>query len=335
MKETFQNKNILITGGTGSVGSNLAKSLLKYEPRAVRIFDNDEESLFYLQEELGHEKTRFLLGDIRDINRLKMAVEDIDIIFHAAALKHVPLCEYNPFEAVKTNVIGTQNVIEAALAANVHKVVNLSTDKAMHPINTMGATKLLAERLVSAANYYTGKSRTIFSSVRFGNVIGSSGSILPLFKKQIKERKMVTITDPEMTRYTMSMPEAIYLCLKTVKIMHGGETFIFKMPAYKVGDLAEVLIEELSPKYGFRPEDIKIEYIGPRGWEKCNEALMTDEEKEIAIETKDMFVILPRITNQLQIKTAQKTRAKKIIEEKPRVLTKEEVKNLLYREKLI
>jgi len=185
--DLFKNKKILITGGTGSIGQEIVREVLKHEPAVVRILDIDETKQFELQQEYeDYENIRFLLGDIRDKERLYRAIEDIDIVFHTAALKHVQACEYNPFEAVKTNVIGTQNLIDVAIDEEVEKVIFTSSDKAVNPTNVMGATKLLAERLITSANYYKGARKTVFSSVRFGNVLGSRGSVIPLFKNQIE-----------------------------------------------------------------------------------------------------------------------------------------------------
>jgi len=286
----FSNKNILVTGGTGSIGSGIVRKLLQYGPKVIRIFSNDEDSLFYLREELqDYTHLRFLVGDVRDKERLAMAAKSIDFIFHAAALKHVPLCEYNPFEAVKTNVLGTQNVIDVAMEEKVEKVITISTDKAVNPINVMGATKLLAERLTTAADYYVEK--TAFSCVRFGNVLDSRGSALPLFEEQIKKGGPVTITNPDMTRFVMTIPRAVELVLKAMEVAKGGEIFIFKMPALRVGDLAEAMIEELAPRYGYEPGKIKVKIIGKRLREKDDEELMTEEEAKNAYETEDMFII--------------------------------------------
>jgi FlaA1/EpsC-like NDP-sugar epimerase len=187
MEKLFRNKNVLITGGAGSVGRELAREILEYHPKVLRIFDIDETRRFELQQEFGElENVRFLLGDVRDRARLRYAIENIDIVFHAAALKHVEACEYNPFEAIKTNVLGTQNVIDVAIEEEVSKVIFTSSDKAVNPTNVMGTTKLMCERLMTAANYYRGLRKIAFSSVRFGNVVGSSGSVTPLFKTQIQ-----------------------------------------------------------------------------------------------------------------------------------------------------
>ena len=289
----YKNKTILVTGGAGSIGSEIVKNLLKYGPESVRVFDNNETGLFDLDQNLQSQKVRLLTGDVRDRRRLKRAMEAVDIVFHAAALKHVPLCEYNPFEAVQTNVIGTQNVIDACLEAGVSKMINISTDKAVNPSNVMGATKLLTERLVNATHYYKGKSKTLFSSVRFGNVLNSRGSVVPLFQQQIKKGGPVTVTNPDMIRFVMSIPKATDLVLKAGEITKGGEIFILKMPAVRLGDFAEAMIEELAPRVGFAPKDIKIKIIGERNGEKFCEELIAKNEFKNSTEVEDMFVVLP------------------------------------------
>ena len=291
LREFYKDKTILVTGGAGSIGSEIVRKILEFDPKAVRILDNNETRLFELEQELQSEKIRTFVGDVRDKERLKRAVESVDIIFHAAALKHVPLCEYNPFEAVKTNVTGTQNLIEVAMDEEVEKFITISTDKAVNPVNVMGATKLLAERLTISANFYKGKRRTAFSCVRFGNVLYSRGSVLPLFEKQIK-KGFITLTDSEMTRFIMKMSQAVELILKATKMAKGGEIFILKMPAVKIKDLAEVMIKELAPKYGYKPEEIKIKITGRRAGERLYEELMTEDEAENAYEDEEMFVVL-------------------------------------------
>ncbi len=293
----LRNKKILITGGTGSLGRELVRKVLQYNPEVVRIFDVDETEQFDLQHELKEHKDRirFLLGDVRDKERLKRATENIDIIFHTAALKHVEACEYNPFEAVKTNILGMQNVIDVAIDNNVSKTIFTSSDKAVNPSNTMGATKLLAEKLMTSANYYKGARNCIFFSVRFGNVMGSRGSVIPLFKQQIKSGGPVTITDPTMTRFMMSMSQAIDLVFKSTEIAQGGEVFIFKMPVVNISDLAGVLIEEMAPKYGYGHDDIRLEIIGTKPGEKMYEELMTEDEAARSLEREDMYIIIPEI----------------------------------------
>ncbi|MCL2116405.1 MAG: polysaccharide biosynthesis protein, partial [Methanobrevibacter sp.] len=247
MESFYKGKKILVTGGSGSIGSEIVEKLVSLPVDSIRVFDNNETALFDLETDLNSPKIRTLIGDIRDLERLNRAFEDIDIVFHAAALKHVPLCEFNPFDAVKTNVVGTQNVLDAAINCDVAKVILVSTDKAVNPINVMGATKLLAERLILSANSYAGNKRTIFSCVRFGNVLNSRGSVIPLFKKQIKNGGPVTITDPDMTRFIMHISDAADLILKSGQKAIGGEIFILKMSAVKITDLANAMINILAP----------------------------------------------------------------------------------------
>lgn len=291
LENTYSGKRILVTGGTGSIGAEIVGQLLEFHPAVVRVFSRNEHNQYMAQQRwAGHKNLRFLIGDVRDKERLNRACEDIDIVFHAAALKHVPACEYNPFEAVKTNVLGTQSLIEVALDNEVDKVISINTDKSVSPINTMGATKLLAEKLIIAANLYKGSHRTRFASVRFGNVIGSAGSVLPLFLEQIKKGGPVTITHPEMERFIMTVPQAVRLTLMAGAEAVGGEVFILKMPAVKITDLAEVLIEMIAPD---RDGKIPIEIIGRRAGEKTYEELLTPDESAYTEERDDMFVLRP------------------------------------------
>lgn len=287
----YTKKNILVTGGAGSIGSDIVKSLLSFNPRTIRVLDNNETALFYLGKELHSDKVRLLLGDIRDKSRLSKAVENVDIVFHAAALKHVPVCEKNPFEAVQTNVIGTQNLLETALAANVEKVIGISTDKAVNPISVMGASKLLVERLFLSAGEMRGGKKTVFTCVRFGNVMESRGSAVPIFKEQIAHGGPVTITTKEMTRFTMRIRDAVYLILQAGLEARGQEIFILKMPAIKITDLAEVMIESLAPKYGYHKKDIKVKYIGAGYQEKLNEELIASYEMPYLRKNKYMYVL--------------------------------------------
>lgn len=288
----FTNKNILITGGTGSIGQALTRKILEYNPKIVRIFDINESERFNFRNEMKEHisKLRFLIGDVRDRERLNHACENIDIILHLAAMKHVEASEYNSYEAVKTNVIGTQNVIDAAINNNVSKVIFTSSDKAVNPSGVMGTTKLLAEKLITAANYSKGSSKCLFSTVRFGNVMGSSGSVIPLFKKQIKENNLVTITSRDMTRFMMTLLQAVELIVESTEIAQGGEIFIFKMPTINICELAE----SLFPNDRF----ITIKTIGIIPGEKLYEELMTNDESQNALERKGMYILLPQISNE-------------------------------------
>ena len=322
----FKDKTILVTGAAGSIGSEIAARALGLNPRIVRLLDNNETGLFDLEKILQSDKLRLLIGDVRDKERLRMAIEGADIVFHAAALKHVPLCEYNPFEAVKTNVLGTQNVIEAAMEGEVEKLITISTDKAVNPVNVMGATKLLAERLTTSANYYKGVRKTAFSCVRFGNVLDSRGSVVPLFREQIRRGGPVMITDPDMTRFVMSIPRAVDLVLRATEIAQGGEIFIFKMPALRIGDLAEAMIEELAPQYGYDPKAIRLEISGKRAGEKIYEELLTADEAINASETEDMFIITPAAKNQENKRISAKEYRS---DQDGILLAKEEIKEIL------
>ncbi|TCT14022.1 polysaccharide biosynthesis protein [Natranaerovirga pectinivora] len=322
----FNHKNILIIGGTGTIGQAMVKQLIKYQPKVIRILSRDEYKQFNMQQELKEKKNiRFLLGDVRDKERIDRAMNDIDIVFHLAALKHVPACEYDPFEAVKTNVIGVQNVIECAIKNRVERVIYSSSDKAVSPTNTMGATKLLAERLISAADYSKGDNIPIFASVRFGNVIGSRGSVIPLWKKQIIEHRQIEITNPNMTRFMMTIDEAVNLTLKACELAKGGETFVLKMPVIKLGDLAEVVVETLSRELGLNDENVNIKEVGLRTGEKMYEELMTEDESNYAIEYEDMFAIQPlyknvEIRNKLLVSYSSR---------KQTILKKEEIKKII------
>ena len=288
MKDFYQDKNLLITGGAGSVGQALCEKLLEYNPKTIALFDINENGLFNLRQKYGKkfgDTIRFLLGDIKNLDRLQYAFKGIDIVIHAASYKHVLECEYNPLDAVETNINGTTNVIQAAINQSVKKVIFTSSDKAANPSNTMGTTKLLAEKLIIAANDY-GARTTIFSCCRFGNVVGTSGSVIPLFEKQILEDGVITITDPAMTRFMITQDTAIDLVLKAGVLSEGGEVFIFKMPVVRVGDLADVMIR----KYGKAKKMI----IGKKPGEKMYEEIMTEEEMSRAVEGHDMYVILPQ-----------------------------------------
>ena len=338
LENVFRNKKILVTGGTGCIGSEIARRLLAYKPNVVRIFSNDEDSTFRTIQELGgHSNVRFLVGDIRDKERLSLAMEDIDIVYHAAALKHVPLCEYNPFEAIKTNVLGTQNVIDTAFSNDVDRVINISTDKAVNPINTMGTTKLLAEKLMIDANEGKGLKKTIFSCVRFGNVLFSRGSVIPLFEEQIKQKKPITITDPDMTRFVMSISSTIDLVFKATIMAKGGEVFILKMPVVKLGDLVDVIIEKYSEKYDYKKKDIKKKIVGPRAGEKIFEELMTETEAKMAFETEEMLIIPPQLEipniefEVSDYQNAKYSKLKQYISKDVEPLSKEKIGKLLFK----
>ncbi len=292
MKVFYKNKKILITGAAGTVGRELVKQLCLFEPAEIRLIDNNESELFSLLEEFKNKKVFCFLCDIRDKEKIEEHAHGVDIIIHAAAFKHVILCEYNPFDAVQTNIIGVENIIRVGKACGVRHVLFTSSDKAVNPTSVMGTSKLMGERLITAANALK-NSHTIFSSTRFGNVIGSRGSVVPLFMKQIRQGGPVTLTDRRMTRFIMTIEEAARLVLKSVTISRGGEVFVTKMPVVKISDLAEVMIEILAPRYNHKSTSIEIEEIGAKPGEKMYEDLVSDEEIHRSLELGDMFVVTP------------------------------------------
>lgn len=290
-------KRLLITGSAGTIGTELIDQLVamgENGPSEVIGIDSNESELFFQdQAHRSNDRVRFWLCNLRDLTTLTQLFDGIDIVIHTAALKHVVMCEKSPMEAVQTNINGVQNVIQAAMANDVEKVIFTSSDKAVNPTNVMGTSKLMGERLVTAANIQSRSSRTVFSSTRFGNVLGSNGSVFPIFKRQIEAGSPVTITDNEMTRFVMSQYEAAQLVLNSCEIAKGSEVFITKMPIIRIADLAEVMIEALAGKYGHKPSDIPIEVIGVKPGEKLYEELMTDEETRRAIELTQFFCVQP------------------------------------------
>ena len=281
----FDGKKILITGGTGSLGQALTQRLLESKVDNIRIFSRNEQKQVEMESKFNDDRLRFFLGDVRDQHRLKMAVEDIDIVFHAAALKHVPKIEYNPFEAIKTNVIGSQNVIDACINENVKKAICVGTDKAVSPLNTYGATKLLMEKLFVTANNFLNKERyqTKFIALRYGNVLGSSGSVVPKIIEQIRNHKKITITDTQMTRFSIMMEEALDFILRATELGQGSEVFVPKLKSYSITELAEVLKE----MYG----DAEQEVVGIRPGEKLHETLINREEIRYTWEYNGMYLI--------------------------------------------
>jgi len=282
----LNNKTILVTGGTGSFGKKFIETVLnQYDPKKIIVYSRDELKQYEMQISKIFKpfvsKLRYFIGDIRDLKRLEMAMEGVDYVVHSAALKQVPACEYNPFEAVKTNIIGGQNVIMASIKANVKKVIALSTDKAAAPINLYGATKLASDKLFIAANNFKGSRDIKFSVVRYGNVMGSRGSVIPFFIKQ-KETGYIPITDEKMTRFNITLQEGVDFVIKNFERMWGGELFVPRIPSYKILDVAKAI----AP-------DAKIEIVGIRPGEKLHEEMITETDSLNTVEFKDYFVILP------------------------------------------
>jgi len=279
----WKDKVILITGGTGSFGKKFVEVMLKeYHLKKLIVYSRDElKQLEMRAAGFDHPSLRYFIGDVRDQERLRRAMHGVDIVVHAAALKQVPACEYNPMEAIKTNIMGTSNVIEAALDSGVEKVMSLSTDKAVNPVNLYGATKLAAEKLVVQSNAYAAGTATRYSCVRYGNVVGSRGSVVPVFIQQRSSGKL-TITDERMTRFWLSLEQGVHFVIRCIEQMHGGEVFVPKIPSMKVLDLARAIAPHA-----------RVEVIGIRPGEKLHEVLISEDEARTAVELGDMFVVLP------------------------------------------
>jgi FlaA1/EpsC-like NDP-sugar epimerase len=286
---------VLITGVCGTVGSELLRQLSSRNCSYIIGIDNNETELFFLSQTYGGQPNiELFVGDLRDRDGLARSMRGIDVVLHAAALKHVLLCERSPRDAVATNIDGIMNVIDAAEVNGVKRLLFTSSDKAVNPTNVMGTTKLMGERLITAANAHRRQEHdTIFASTRFGNVLGSRGSVIPLFKRQIAKGGPVTLTDPTMTRFIMTIEEAVALVLESAFLARGGEVFVTKMPVVRIADLAAVMVEELAPRYGHRAADIEVQNVGVKAGEKMYEELLNEEEIRRTVELSRFFAVLP------------------------------------------
>lgn len=282
----FNDKNILITGGTGTFGNKFVQILLsKFSPKRLIIYSRDEQKHYEMKQNFTQSCMRFFIGDVRDINRLQTAMNGVDFVIHAAAMKHVPIAEYNPMECIKTNIMGAQNVIDASIKCGVKKVIALSTDKAANPINLYGATKLASDKLFVAANNITGSNSTQFSVVRYGNVIASKGSVIPLFKKLIANKSpFLPVTDDRMTRFWITLEEGVNFVIKNFARMQGAELFIPKIPSMKIIDLARAMAPNLA-----------VKIIGIRPGEKLHETMIAKDDAHLTLEFDDHYVIKPAI----------------------------------------
>ena len=325
----FEGKQILITGGTGSLGHALTKKLLELGAEKIRIYSRNEHKQIEMESEFDDKRLRFLLGDVRDYNRLLRATEDVDIVFHAAALKHVPKIEYNPFEAIKTNVHGAQNVIDACVHNKVERAICVGTDKAVSPLNTYGATKLLMEKLFVTAVHYSNpkKHLTKFFAVRYGNVFGSSGSVIPKFIQQIKSKKKVTITEPNMTRFNISMDDALELILNATKSGISSEIFVPKLKAYSLQDIADVAKELLG--------DTGQEIIGIRSGEKLHETLINHDEIRNTWEYNNMYMVKEAIEQESYPGVKKVEHLESYSSDKVENISKEELKNMIQKSGLL
>ncbi len=294
MKNNWIGKCVLITGVCGTVGRELLRQVVEKQPEEVIGIDNNESEIFFLGEKYNsNSRVRLYIGDMRDRDKLMRKMHGVDIVLHSAALKHVILCERSPRDAVQTNILGIQNIIDAATTNGVERVIFASSDKAVNPTNVMGTSKLMGERLITAANSLRRGGGPVYASTRFGNVLGSRGSVIPLFRRQIVAGGPVTLTDSAMTRFIMTLEEAVKLVLETVFLAKGGEVFVTKMHVVRIEDLAEIMIEEMAARCGHDPKRIEVKIIGLKSGEKLYEELMNEEETRRTIEFNNYFVILP------------------------------------------
>ena len=301
MSSEWNGLSVLITGVCGTVGQELLRQVAAQGPMEIIGIDNNETEIFFLSEEYrDRTHVRLYLGDVRDKDKLLRATEGVDVVLHAAALKHVILCERSPRDPLQTNILGTQNVIDAALAQGVRRVIFTSSDKAVNPTNVMGTSKLMGERLITAANALRRGNGPVFASTRFGNVLGSRGSVLPIFQRQISRGEPLTLTDPEMTRFIMTLSDAVRMVMESVFLARGGEVFVTKMPVARIADLARVMIDELAPRYGRDPRSIDIRTIGVKAGEKLYEELMNDEETRRTVELDRYFSVIPAFKTEYQ-----------------------------------
>src|SRR6056297_1150470 len=343
MNNFYQNKRVLVTGCCGTIGQELVRQFLQdYKVYELVGLDNNESELFFLEQRfIEKSNSHFFLADVRDKDKLARKLQGVDIVFHTAAFKHVILCERSPYDAVQTNILGVQNLVQAANEAKVQKAIFTSSDKAVNPTNVMGTSKLMGERLMTAANSNQRGTGPVFTSTRFGNVLGSRGSVIPIFYEQIKKGGPITLTDPAMTRFIMSIREAVQLVIDSAALARGGEVFVTKMPVIRIKDLAGVMVEELAPLYGHDPNQIGIENIGSKPGEKLYEELMTGEETRRSIELPRYFSICPAFSSLYKNisyeypEILSHTISNPYNSQNEKVLSKEELRRFLHANKLL
>ncbi|MDD5503057.1 MAG: SDR family NAD(P)-dependent oxidoreductase [Candidatus Thermoplasmatota archaeon] len=322
MKNEMSGKTILVTGGTGSIGSEIVKQLLEYDVRKVIVFSRDELKHFMMKKRILDPRLETVVGDIRDISSVQRIFdrEKIDLIYHAAAMKHVVVCEDFPTECTKTNVIGTQNIVDLAVKNKVPKMITISTDKAAYPVNAMGASKFIAERITLNSGY---------SCVRFGNVANSRGSVIPVFIDNIINRKPLTITDPAVTRFIIDIPDAVRLVIKATENAHGGDLFILKMRAFRLGDLLEVMLERIAPKLGIAPHSIKVEQVGLVPGEKMHEDLINATEAKRTYELDGMYAVLGKDASASSYGKIKAVKIEAYTSKDARLLSKDEIERMV------
>ena len=322
MKEELKGKTVLVTGGTGSIGSEIVKQILDYETNKVVIFSRDEIKHFSIKKRILDERLETVVGDVRDYRSVQRVFEefDFDLIYHAAAMKHVVICEDFPIESAKTNIFGTQNVVDLAIKYGVPKLITISTDKSTYPVNVMGATKFIAERITLNAN---------FSCVRFGNVANSRGSVIPVFVDNLLNRKPISITDPNVTRFIIGIPDAVKLVLKATEHANGGEIFILKMKAFRLRDLLDVILDRIAPRLGMSKEDIKVDITGLISGEKVHEDLINSTEYNRIYELDDLYVILRNDEDASKYQNIKKADLYEYTSKDVELITKDELEEIV------
>ncbi len=323
MNEIFENKTILVTGGTGSIGGQIVRALLKKPVKNVIVFSRDEIKHFLMQNQINDKKLVTFIGDIRDQKSIERVFYDyqIDFIFHAAAMKHVVIAEKFPCECAETNIIGTQNIVDIALKYRVPKLITISTDKSTSPTNVMGASKLIAEKITTNANY---------SCVRFGNVANSRGSVIPVLLENLKNKRCISVTDPDVTRFILRIPDAVELVIQAAQYAKGGEIFILKMDAFRLGDLIDVMIDEVAPFLNINSNDINIDYIGLTCGEKMHEDLINPTEQIQLFELDNLYVVLKREQLGSQNPEYKKINLPSYSSNSVNMISKEEIKDLFF-----
>lgn len=322
MIEEFDGKTVLVTGGTGSIGIEIVKQILDYNVKRVIIFSRDEIKHFIIKKRILDERLETVIGDVNDFRSLLRVFEkfDIDIIYHAAAMKHVVVCENFPIENVKTNIFGTQNVVDLAIKYKVSKLITISTDKSVAPVNVMGATKFIAERITLNAN---------FTCVRFGNVANSRGSVIPVFIDNLLNKNPINITNPDVTRFLIEIPDAVKLVLKATKYAKGGDIFILKMKAFKLGDLVDVIRNSISPRLGISENDVKINIINLTSGEKLHEDLINSTESNRLYEIDDMYIVLKNKEDVSNYQIIKKTYLYNYASDSAEMISKSEIEKIV------
>ena len=332
MKNVLLGKTVLVTGGTGSIGSDIVRQALAQGADRVVVFSRDETKHFLMKKRVSDDRLQTVVGDVRNLRSVEQIFGrfNIDIIYHAAAMKHVVMCEDFPLEAMETNIMGTQNIVDLAIKYGVSKMITISTDKAAYPVNVMGATKFIAERITLSANKIS-SNNPAFSCVRFGNVAGSRGSVIPVYIDDLFNKRPLQVTDPEVTRFVMEIPDAVSLIIKATEYSQGGEVFILKMKAFKLGDLVDVMINVIAPRLNIVTENIRVNVAGLVLVEKLHEDLISDTESPRLYEFDDMYVLLPDNESSIKYPSIRKASLSRYASSDVEPISKDEIEKIVIR----